>query len=313
MKTMIMDKMPIAFRQKIKESNWQKYFVEDSNIIEIAIIRTQTHFDKKLFEKFPKLKLIIRAGTGIDNIDLRIAESRGITVCNTPEANAISAYEQTISFIFALLKKHQIWKKNLLAGKWKKNVKPNREFSDIRALVVGIGKVGTRVAHFLNNMGAQVKGVDPYLTKAEWSQKNIFQTNFENGLKWCNLITFHCPLTKETINYFSGKELAELSNKIWLINTARGKIVNEDSIEKGLENGQILGYAADVYPEEPCIIKPFYKRDNVYLSPHIGAFTLNAKERLVKETLKIWESYVFKGKIINRINFFSYYNSLLMR
>ncbi len=290
-----MEPMPELFWDEIQKRGWNSYFTESitsNDKIEIIIIRTKTDFNKDKFAKFPDLKMIIRAGSGFDNIDINEALKRNVIVCNTPEANAFSAYEQTLSFIFALIKQHQICKDRVLKCKWEKDFMPNWEISDLRVLVVGVGRVGTRVAHVLQHLGAQVKGVDPYLSISEWKQKNIESLIYKEGIKWCNMFTYHCPLTDETENYFNEGVLNTIQNPVWLVNTSRGKIINESIVDQGISDRRIIGFASDVFAEEPWRVKKFANKPNVILSPHVGSYTKKAKIRMSLETLDVWSDYV---------------------
>lgn len=302
MKTLVLETMPDLFWQLVVEHNCNNFFSTDLDLdSEIVIIRTQTKAYRDFLSLFPRLKMIIRAGSGFDNIDIVEAKKRNIIVCNTPEANTICAFEQTISFIFALIKQHKISHQNLIKGNWKTGLKPNWEMSDLKALVVGVGRVGTQVAKALQYFGSAVKGVDPYLTDSDWQLKNIDPIFFDEGLKWCNLITFHCPLTSETIDYFDANTLNSLKNPIWLINTARGAVVDISAVKTGLKNHQILGFAADVFAVEPPTEIIFRNEENVLFSPHVGSFTEKAKERLSQETWAVWKAFVLNKAIINPV------------
>lgn len=297
--------MPDLFWEEIRKKGWNSYFTETVNSIdeiEIIIIRTKTDFNKSLFSQFPNLKMIIRAGSGFDNIDIHEAQNRNVIVCNTPEANAFSAYEHTLSFIIALIKQHQICKEQILQNKWKADLEPNWEISDLKVMIVGVGRVGSRVAETLVHLGAQIKGCDPYLSEHTWRKKQLEETSYLDGLKWCNMITFHCPLTAETENYFKAATLKDLQNPVWLINTSRGKVIQESAISQGLVSGKILGFASDVFPQEPWKIQNFAAETNVFLTPHVGSFTERAKIRLAKETLDVWSDYVNHCTIRNRVN-----------
>jgi D-3-phosphoglycerate dehydrogenase len=245
--------------------------------------------------------MIIRAGTGFDNIDVNYAENRNIHVCNTPDANAICAFEHTLSFILSMIKQHRIANENMTLGKWKADLNSNWEMSDLKALIVGVGRVGTRVANALKYFGARVKGVDPYLTDVDWQNKKVTSIIYKEGLKWCNLVSFHCPLNNETKNYFDDSVMDLTSNPIWLINTARGGIISLTSVKKGLENSKILGFATDVYSQEPSGELEISRFKNALLSPHIGSFTKKAKERLSQETLAVWKAFVFQNAILNPV------------
>ncbi|MCF7792546.1 MAG: hypothetical protein K9N09_01310 [Candidatus Cloacimonetes bacterium] len=302
MKTFVAEKMPELFWHEIKQNGWESYFSTlNKKEAEIVIIRTQTKANSVFFDQFPKMKMIIRAGTGFDNIDLAEAKGKNIIVCNTPEANAISAYEHTMSFIFALLKQHQISENNLLSGNWKSGLQNNWELSELKALIVGVGRVGTKVATALRFFGANVKGVDPYLTKEEWDDKQIDAISFEEGLSWCNLLSFHCPLTPKSFHMFGGSILAFFQNPLWLINTARGKIVDINAVEQGLRSNKILGFATDVFENEPPDSLDFFKSENVLITPHVGSFTKSAKKRMSLETLQVWKAYISSGKVLNDI------------
>ena len=304
MKTYVAEEMPELFWQLIAENGWNEFFCsQPGKEAEIIIIRTNTKIDREYLTGFPDLKLLIRAGSGYDNIDIKAALEMGIHVCNTPEANAISAYEHTLSLIFALLKQHRKAQKNILNGMWKFGLQPNWEFSDLKALIVGVGRVGSRIARALKCFGAEVRGVDPYLTQAEWEERNIRPCEYAIGLKWCNLISYHCPLTHETSNYFNENTLTSLQHPVWLINTARGGIVCEMAVKKGLQNNRILGFAADVFSVEPFLKNELSNLDQVILTPHIGSFTERAKERLSVETLAAWKAFASGRRILNPIIF----------
>jgi len=307
MKTLVLDPMPEEFWRVVNQQKVRDHFfsIEDeiSNNIEIIIIRTKTILSKEILKKYPNLKLIIRAGSGFDNIDIEETLSRNIKVCTTPNSNALSAFEHTISFILSLIKQHQIGKDLIVNGKWKGDIIPNWEISDLRALIVGVGRIGSQVGSFLQYMGAEVKGVDPYLSEEEWDQRKITKIAYSEGIKWCNLISYHCPLYSQTKHYFSNTVLDDLLYPVWLINTARGGILEENAVLRGLDSGRILGLGIDVFEREPVQYKNYFSRSNIIITPHIGANTLKAKKRLISETLFVWDHFVFKNKIINQIDY----------
>ncbi len=296
MHTLVLEEMPKQFWEELERKGLSHWFTAEnllfSENIEIIIIRTKTIFNESYFKRFPNLKLVIRAGTGVDNIDLDAAKKYGVPVCCTPEANAISAFEQTMSFIFSLTKQQNQMKDAVLTKQWKAQVLPNMEISDLKALVVGVGRVGTKVANLLQQLGATVLGVDPYLTQEQWEERKVKPISYVSGLKWCNLLTFHCPLTDETKYYFSTATLKLLSQPIYLINTARGAIVEEKAIEQGLKSNMLKGAALDVFEDEPWEPAAFAEYPQVLLSPHAGAYTEAAKKRLAIETVETWENYL---------------------
>lgn len=307
MKTLVLEKMPDLFWQKIKKNNWQKYFittktVNNHNETEILIIRTNTIVDADLLDKLPGLKLIIRAGTGYDNIDFTAAQERNILATNTPEANVQAAFEHTIALLFALIKQVEIGKKSLKNNNWKINIPLALELNQLKVAVVGVGRIGTKVVRFLQNLKAEVVGVDPYLEESRWRKLHIKKMRYEQAIQWCNLLTFHCPLTRETENYFSKDTVDRLTEPIYLINTSRGKVVAEDALKIGLQQNKLLGAALDVFEKEPWEYRTFFNNYNVIVTPHQGAHSIKAKERMAFETLKIWENFVFNQQFNSKID-----------
>jgi D-3-phosphoglycerate dehydrogenase len=303
MLTSVLEKMPDSFWQLLEQNGWQQHFTrKEDKRAEIAIIRTYTNFDKAKFAQFPNLKLIIRAGTGYDNIDLSEACKRDVTVCNTPNANADSAAEHTLAFIAAMLKQQQPGKQIIQNKKWREAAQNCWEFADLRVLIIGLGRVGSSVAKMLQLLGAQVKAYDPYLNKAQFAQKQVIDTELEFGLNWCNLLSFHTPLTSQTYHYFSAKMLQMLKTPFWLVNTSRGSVVDIAAIKIALQQNMLLGAALDVFPQEPYNMPDFMLESGIYLTPHLGAFTKNAKQRMVEETLQVWQKFVFESRIISEVD-----------
>jgi D-3-phosphoglycerate dehydrogenase len=143
----------------------------------------------------------------------------------------------------------------------------------------------------LTALGAEVRGVDPYLTETEKDNFNIPFCSYKVGLGWCNLITFHCPLTVETKDYFTEDSLSLLNNPIFLINSARGGIINDEFLADFIENKFILGGGIDVFSTEPTPIFDYFRKKHVLISPHAGAHTNLAKQRLSEETLRVWGKF----------------------
>ncbi len=308
LKTLILEPMPERFHYEIEARGWQQWFhrIEDVTLSEESnsgwqaiVIRTKTRFDRSMFRLFPDLKLLIRAGTGFDNIELDATGD--VVVCNTPDANAIAAAEHTLSFILALIKHLNLAGRNVLSERWRDGMPYNPEISELRVLLVGVGRVGGRVARCLRMLGAKVKGVDPYLTAKERIERGIEFVGYEDGLKWCNMLSFHCPLTDETRNYFVEKHLDITEESIWLVNTARGPIVSWKAVEKGVKSGKILGAALDVFDPEPWIPPAIANDPRIMLSPHTGARTGAAQERLALETIHVWQEFAFHGRVINKV------------
>ncbi len=298
-----MEKMPEKFWQELERLNLTTFFSEKEDIkAEIIIIRTKTQFDSKLIDKFPNLKLIIRAGSGFDNIDVLYAKSKGIEVCNTPEANAYSAYEHTLSMIFALIKNLQFGKQEIKSGKWKDKHPGNWEIPELKILVVGLGRVGTRVAKAMKFLGADVKAVDPELSQEEWQKKDVTPIHYIKGLEWCNLVTYHCPLYSDTFHYFNQEVLQIINKPIWLVNAARGKIVDFEAVKLGLKKEKLLGAALDVFEKEPWEADSIIDDPRLVVTPHTGAFSTAAKNRMSVECVEVWRNFVQNSLVISPVD-----------
>ena len=306
MNTIVLEKMPDKFWDLVKERNLMSSITPyndsiDKKKVDAIILRTRIHCDEDFIDDYPNVKLIIRAGTGFDNIEIEAMKKKGVMVCNTPEANAQSAFEHTLALLLAVMKQLNHARNNVIDGKWKSDLDYNLEFEDLKVLVVGVGRIGTKVATTLKYLGAEVKGVDPYLTESEKKLKNIDFINYQDGLKWANVISYHCPLTAETFHYFKIESFKFINKKIILINASRGSVVDEKALLFGLENRKFIGVGLDVFENEPTDQGDFIDYQNVFYTPHIGAFTKKAKERMSFETLEVLGKFMKNEKINSRI------------
>ncbi|MFA7056557.1 MAG: NAD(P)-dependent oxidoreductase [Candidatus Cloacimonadales bacterium] len=303
--TLVLDEMPDLFWELVKENNNEKYFTTEkllfSEEIEIIILRTKSIITESHYKRFPNLKCIIRAGSGYDNIDVVKAVEYGITIQNTPEANVQSAFEHTLALIFSLIKNLKPHNNSVLLNTWREGIADNLEVSDLKVLVVGIGRVGSKVAEYLKLLGAEVRFVDPYEDETFWEGQDINSTSYQEGLQWCNLVTYHCPLYAKTHHYFSKSELSLLTQPIYLINAARGEIVDVDAVVKGIQDNKIIGAGIDVMENEPWQCEGWEASDRIILTPHTGAFTAKAKQRLSEECYSTWNEFCFNSKVVSQI------------
>lgn len=294
--TLVMDKMPDLFWDIVEEKGLSEYFTEENLVfsedIEIIILRTKSVITESHYKRFPNLSCIIRAGSGYDNIAVKQAKEYDIAVQNTPEANVQSAFEHTVGLIFALIKNHKLHNESVLKDKWRSGIASNLELSDLKILVVGLGRVGSLVAKFFSFWNAEVRFVDPYIDSESWQALGIMPTTYEDGLSWANTVTYHCPLYKQTEHYFAEDSLAYV-NKIFLLNVARGGIVDVDAVMKGIDQGKILGAGIDVMESEPWKCEGWENNPKIIMTPHTGAFTEKAKERLSQDCFEVWNQYNF--------------------
>ncbi len=292
--TLVLDEMPKLFWNLVSDNKVEEYFTQDnllfSEDIECIILRTKSSITESHLKRFPNVKTIIRAGSGYDNIDVEATEKYQVVVQNTPEANVQSASEHTLNMIFALTKQLKLGNEMLVKNQWKKDLSPNLEISDLNVLIVGLGRIGSKVAEMLSYLGANIRYCDPYVDNPDF-----FKTSYTDGLKWCNLVTFHCPLYSKTHHMFSKETLSMLEQKIFIVNVARGGVVDIDAVRQGLETDKLFAGAIDVYENEPWQYEGWEKRDDLILSSHVGAHTKQAKDRLSKDCFNAWNAFCFNN------------------
>lgn len=251
--------------------------------VHCLVVRSKTIVNQDLLNKAPNLELVIRAGEGMDNIDLLACEKRKITALNTPGANGESAAELAISLIFATLRgvtKADSW---IQQGIWEKNKLTGYELSKKKLGIIGFGRIGQMVSKKLSGFDLEQYFFDPTVS-AENVKDNKFIKKIdqlENIFSLCNIITIHTPLVPETKNLITYDLIKKMPKPSFLINAARGGIINKDDLLKSLEEKLLTGVGLDVFETEPIEgNSPFKNRDNVVLTPHIGASTHEAQYRI---------------------------------
>lgn len=250
---------------------------------ECIIVRSRTKVDRELFERAPKLRLVARAGVGLDNIDLAEANRRGVKVVNTPEAPTNAVAELTIGLIIALLRGIARGDRGIRAGKWLKNELLGEEVAGKTLGIIGYGRIGRQVSRLATCLGMRVVAWD-ILGKTINYEPAIY-VELDELLSRSDIVTLHVPLTPETKGFFNASLISKLKPGAYLINTSRGEVVDEEALYRALKEGRIRGAALDVYPSEPYS-GPLTQLENVVLTPHIGA---NTKEAQRKAALQLVE------------------------
>ncbi|MCS7179728.1 MAG: phosphoglycerate dehydrogenase [bacterium] len=270
---------------------------------DVLIVRSATKVTKDVIEKGGKLKIIGRAGVGLDNIDIQSATENGVIVMNAPEGNTISAAEHTIGLIFALARNIPNANQTLKNGKWEKKKFLGTELYGKTIGIVGVGRIGRRVATLAKNIGMKVIAYDPYVNEEEIREMGITLVNFEGLLKQSDIITFHLPLTEETYHLISDKEFEIMKDGVMIINCARGGIIDEEALVRYLKKGKVKGAALDVFEKEPIEQSPLFEFENVIVTPHLGASTKEAQVNVaIQLSTQIVEA--LKKKIVkNAVNF----------
>jgi len=253
------------------------------------LLRSGIKITKKVIEKAKKLKIIGRAGVGIDNIDLKSATEKGILVINAPSGNTIAACEHTIALIFALARKIPEAHFSIKAGKWEKKKFVGVELAGKTAGVIGIGKIGFEVAKRLKACEMKIKVCDPYADERIFDEYGFEKAELNELLKNSDVITIHVPKTKDTIDLLNYNNMKLMKKTAFLVNCARGGIVNEKDLVRILKKGKIAGAAVDVFEKEPLENEELRNAPNIILTPHLGASTVEAQEKVavsVAEDLK---------------------------
>jgi len=253
------------------------------------VVRSRTKVTKEVIDAGTSLKAIVRAGVGLDNIDVGYAKEKGVLVLNTPSASTQSVAELTIAYLMALARNIPLMTASMKAGKWEKKSFLGSEVSGKKLGLIGSGRIGQAVADRAIALGMTVMAYDPYVTELP----NITLVELDDLLKEADYISLHIPHTEETHNILDAAAFAKMKDGVRIINCARGGTIDEDALYQAIQNGKVAGAALDVFAEEPFTNPNLFSLDQVIGSPHIGAGTGEAKERVgqvaaqkVIETLK---------------------------
>jgi len=251
------------------------------------IVRSGTKVTPKVIESAGKLKIIGRAGVGVDNVDLPSATKRGIIVVNSPEGNTIAAAEQTLTLILAMARNIPQAYNSLRAGKWERSKFTGTELFNKVVGVVGLGKIGGRVASYLNAMEAKVIGSDPFISQERAKELGIELKSLDEVMAQADILTFHIPKTKDTENLINSRTISKMKDGVFLVNCARGGIIDEKDLYDALKSGKVKAAALDVFSKEPPDPKnPLFTLDNVVTVPHLGAATLEAQENVAIDVVE---------------------------
>ncbi len=253
------------------------------------VIRSATTLTKEILENATEMKLIVRAGAGVDNIDVEYATERKIPVMNTASANSLAAAEQTIALMFAMLRFLPQAAMSLKDGKWDRKTYTGYEVTGKTLSVIGLGNIGRIVCEKAMGLGMNVIGYDPMIQSADTLPESLkknpesFQlvTNLDDAFKKADILTVHVPKNEKTTNLINSESLSKMQKGSWVINVARGGIVNEKDVMEACDSGQLSGAAFDVYdPEPPQFPNPLFTHPKVVCAPHLGASTHEAQTRV---------------------------------
>ena len=266
------------------------------------LVRSATFVDAAMMDKAPKLRVIGRAGVGVDNVDLDAATKRGIVVMNTPGGNAVAVAEHTFGLMLSLARHLVRAHTTMQAGKWEKKTLQGTELRGKTLGIVGLGRVGIEVSRRALAFGMKVIAHDPYVAPSLAQQLNITLATLDEVFAQSDYITLHVGLTPQTQGMINADSMHKMKKGVRLINCARGELLNDAAVVDALKSGQLGGVALDVYSNEPVKDSPLATLPNVILTPHIAGSTHEAQEAVgIQIALQVRE-YLTKGVIQNAVN-----------
>jgi D-3-phosphoglycerate dehydrogenase len=267
------------------------------------VVRSATKVTASLIEKAPKLRVIARAGTGVDNVELPAATARGIVVMNAPGANSISVAELAMAFILSLSRPIPAADAAMKAGKWEKKKFSGIEVRGKTLGVVGLGRIGQEVAARARAFGMTILAHDPFLSAELAARHGARLASLDEVCAESDYLTLHLPVTDGTRRLFNAERFATCKKGIRIVNTARGELIDDAALIAALESGQVGGAALDVFTEEPPKDWTLAKLPNVIATPHIAASTGEAQELVGVETAEAVRDFLRDGVIRNAVNF----------
>ena len=266
------------------------------------VVRSAVQVDDALMEHAPKLRVVGRAGVGVDNIDADAATRRGIVVMNTPGANAVAVAELTIGLMLALARKLPAANSTMHAGKWEKKSLQGAELRGKTLGILGLGRIGLEVSKRAKGYGLEIVGSDPFVSAAVARENGIKLVTLDELIAASDYITLHVGLTPQTAGVVNAKSLAAMKKGVRIINCARGELIEDAALVAALKSGQVAGAALDVFAVEPLKDSPYFKLDNVILTPHIAGSTGEAQEAVGIQIARQVREYLKLGVVQNAVN-----------
>jgi D-3-phosphoglycerate dehydrogenase len=267
------------------------------------VVRSRTRVTAEVLENAVRLKVIGRAGTGVDNIDIQSASARGILVMNTPGANAMAAAEHTLALMLSLARHVPQATQSMREGLWEKKRFVGIELYQQTLGIIGLGRVGSIVADRALAMRMKVLAHDPYMTPEAAAALSVEWVSLDELFARSHFITLHMPLTQETEHIINRSTLAKMQPGTCIVNCARGGLIDEEALYEALKSGHIAGAALDVFSSEPPAENPLLSLDNVIFTPHLGASSVQAEANVARNIASQLVDYLQHGIIRNAVNF----------
>ena len=266
------------------------------------VVRSAVQADDALMAYASKLRVIGRAGVGVDNIDAAAATRRGIVVMNTPGANAVAVAELTIGLMLTLARKVYAANASMHAGKWEKKILQGSELRGKTLGILGLGRIGLEVARRAKGFGMELIGSDPFVSAAVARENGIKLVTLDELLAGSDYLTLHVGLTTQTAGVINAKTIATMKKGVRIVNCARGELIDDAALIDALKSGQVAGAALDVFTSEPLKDSPYATMDNVILTPHIAGSTGEAQEAVGIQIARQVRDYLKLGVVQNAVN-----------
>jgi len=266
------------------------------------VVRSAVQADAKLLESAPKLRLIGRAGVGVDNIDTAAATHRGIVVMNTPGANAVAVAELTLGLMIAMARAIPRANATMHAAKWEKKTLQGSELRGKTLGIVGLGRIGLEVARRARSFGMELIGYDPFIAPVIARENQVTLVPIDEIFKKSDYLTLHVGLTTQTEGMINATSIKIMKPGIRIVNCARGELIVDEALAEAVRSGQVAGAALDVFRKEPLKDSPYFGLDNVLLSPHIAGSTDEAQEAIGIQLAEQVRDYLKLGVVQNAVN-----------
>src|ERR1700758_3543265 len=308
MKVIVADKISERGVELLRSAGWNIVLTtKDTLNAEIAdadalVVRSATKVTPELLDKAPRLRVVGRAGVGVDNIDLEEATRRGVLVMSTPGGNAVSVAEHTFALLLALARQVPKLDKAMHEGKWEKSSAAGTEVRGKTLGLVGLGRIGSEVAVRAEAFDMKVLGYDPYISEAAAREVQVELVPLERLLAESDFVSLHTALSPATQNMINSRTLAQMKKGARLINAARGELIDEGALAEALKSGKLAGAALDVFVEEPPKNSPLVGLPNVICTPHIAGSTAEAQEEVGTQVAVQIRDYLTDGIIRNAVN-----------
>jgi D-3-phosphoglycerate dehydrogenase len=287
MKVLASDKIAESGLKKLKDAGFEvdmKTGLSEDELVKIIgdydalVVRSETKVTPKIIEAAKKLKIIARAGVGVDNVDLPSATKKGIIVVNSPEGNTIAAAEHTWAMLLAMSRNIPLAQASLRSGKWERSKFTGVEVFDKTLGVLGLGKIGSRVALYGIAFGMKVIGYDPFVPKEYAEKLGVELKDLDDVIKESDYLTLHLPKNKDTANMINAEKIKMMKDGVRIVNCARGGVINEQDLYEALKSKKVAAAALDVFDKEPPDpTNPLLTLDNAVTVPHLGAATVEAQ------------------------------------